>query len=435
MRHRIISSWVLVLVLAAAACTSTSEETTTTLIGDPITTTSTEPAVLTGTGIVDDTITLAALVPLSGTLETFGRSALEGHEAYWAYVNDALGGIGGTYAVRMTALDSAYDEGTARTLWAANRSNALAISSVLGSPITSALVAETGPEQILIAAGSQASSWSAAPNVLLNLAIPTYRDQIAGAIVAGRAEEPVLAVEPPLGLVYQEGVYFGEDCLAGFDQATDRDAAGVAVRVGHAAASTEFSEPLATMEEAGVKTLFVCSTPEAVLQMVATLELLDYRPTLILTAQSYDASLPAAVGADGDETTGLEALNNLFVIGSLPPFESEAPGMKLLRDNLARFDSRVPDRAIVNPWFYLGYTQAATFHLILEEALSEGDLTREGVWSARDRLGDVDFGFGAGPSRYDEDRIPVVADVISVPASSTESLFGMMPLGNYYSTR
>jgi hypothetical protein len=168
---------------------------------------------------------------------------------------------------------------------------------------------------------------------------------------------------------------------------------------------------------------------------MATLDLLEYRPTVIVASQSYDAGLPAVLGPDGSEAAGLEALENVYVIGSLPPFESNEPGMKLLRDNLARFDTRLPDRAIVNPWFYLGYTQAATFHLILEEALSGGDLTWEGVWSARDRLGDVDFGFGAGPSRFDEDRIPVVADVISVPASSTESLFGMLPLGNYYSTR
>ena len=433
MRHRIVLAWVLVLVLTA--CTTKAEDTTTTSVASPATTTSTEPAVLTGAGVVDETITVAAFLPLSGTLEAFGQSALEGHEVYWAYVNDVLGGVGGTYTVRVTPLDTAYDEAIARSLWAVNESQTLAISSVLGSPITSALVAETGSDQILIAAGSQASSWSAAPNVLLNLAIPTYRDQIAGAIVAGRAEEPVLAAEPPLGLVYQEGAYFGEDCLAGFDQATDRDASGVAVSVGHAAASTEFSEPLTTMEEAGVKTLFVCSTPRAVLQMVATLELLDYRPTLILTAQSYDASLPAAVGVDGDETTGLEALNNVFVIGSLPPFESEAPGMKLLRDNLARFDTRLPDRAIVNPWFFLGYTQAATFHLILEEALGGGDLTREGVWAARDRLGDVDFGFGAGPPATTKTGSRSSPMSISVPASSTESLFGMTPLGNYYSTR
>jgi ABC-type branched-subunit amino acid transport system substrate-binding protein len=433
MRNRIVWSWALVLLLAA--CTSKAEDTTTTSVAAPATTTSTAPAVLTGAGVVDETITVAAFLPLSGTLEGFGQSTLEGHEAYWAYVNDVLGGVGGTYAVRVTPLDTAYDEEIARSLWAVNEAQTLAISSVLGSPITSALLAGTGSERILIAAGSQASSWSAAPNVLLNLALPTYRDQVAGAIVAGRAEEPVLTAEPPLGLVYQEGAYFGEDCLAGFEQATERDASGVAVSVGHAASSTEFTEPLAAMEEAGVKTLFVCSTPAAVLQMVATFELGDYRPTLILPAQSYDASLPAAVGVDGDETAGLEALDRVFIIGSLPPFESEAPGMKLLRDNLARFDSRIPDRAIVNPWFFLGYAQAATFHLILEEALDQGDLTREGIWAARDRLGDVDFGFGAGPSRYDDDRIPVVADVVSVPALSTESLFGMVPLGNYYSTR
>jgi hypothetical protein len=423
------------LVLLIAGCTTEAEETTTTPVTTVPTTTTTEPAILTGTGVVDGTIAVAAFLPLSGTLEAFGRSALEGHEVYWTYVNDVLGGVGGEYAVRVTTLDTAYDEETARSLWVANQAQTLAVSSVLGSPVTSALVTETGSEQVLIAAGSQASSWSATPNVLLNLALPTYRDQVAGAIVAGRVEEPVVAVETPLGLVYQEGVYFGEDCLAGFDQATDRDAASAAVSVGHVAAATEFSEPLAAMEQAGVETLFVCSSPEAVLQMMATLDLIEYRPTVIVSSQSYDATLPGVVGAGGGEAAGLALLDEFFVVGSLPPFESDEPGMKLLRDNLARFDSRLPDRGTVNPWFFLGYTQAATFHLILEEALKEGDLTREGVWAARDRLGDVDFGFGAGPSRFDDGRVPAVADVISVPALSTDSLFGMVPLGTYYSTR
>ena len=422
------------VLVILSACTTKVEDTTTTSVAAPAATTSTEPAVLTGAGIVDETITVAALLPLSGTLQAFGQSALEGHEVYWAYVNDVLGGVGETYAVRVTPLDTAYDEETARLLWDANRAQSLAISSILGSPITGALVNEIRSEQVLIAAGSQASSWSASPNVLLNLGLPTYRDQVAGAIVAGRTEEPVVAADPPIGLIYQEGV-FGEDCLAGFEQATNRDAAGAAISLGHAASSTEFSEPLTTMQQAGVNTLFICSRTESLLQMMATLDLLEYRPTIMVTSQSFDAALPAVLGADGGEAAGLALLDDFYIVGSPPQFESDEPGMKLLRDNLARFDTRLPDRTVVNPWFFLGYTQAATLHVILEEALEGGDLTREGVWSARDRLDDVDFGFGAGSSRFDDERIPVVADIISVPAPSSDSLFGMVPLGTYYSTR
>jgi ABC-type branched-subunit amino acid transport system substrate-binding protein len=429
--------WAIVLLLVLAACTRQAEDPTTTSTPSttvPATTTTTQPAVLIGEGIADDTITLAVMVPLSGTLESFGHSVLEGHETYWAYVNDILGGVGGIYSVRSAPLDTAYDEETARSLWEANRVDTLAISSVLGSPITSALLTETGDERILIAAGSQASSWAASPNVVLNLALPTYRDQVAGAIVAGGAEKPVVATNPPLGLMYQEGV-FGDDCLAGFEQATGRYPPGDAVSSGYPVTATEFSNELTTMQQSGVETLFVCSSPQALLQIVATLDLLDYQPTVMVTSQSYDVSLPVALGGDGGETSGLALLDNLFVVGSLPPSEGEDPGMKLLRDNLTRYDPQLPGSQNVNPWLFLGYTQAATFHLILETALAGGDLTRDGLWAARDRLGEVDFGFGAGSSRYDEDRIPVVADVLSVPTSSTDSLFGMLPVGAYYSTR
>ena len=434
MRSSARFSWLLVLVLLVTACTSKTEETTTTsTTAVPTTTTTTRPEVLTDVGVDDGTISLAALLPLSGTLESFGRSTFEGHEVYWSYVNDVLGGVGGSYQIEVVPLDTGYDEDAARTLWAANQTDTLAISSVLGSPITAALLEEVGNSPILVAAGSQAASWSRSPNIVLDLAIPTYRDQIAGAIVAGGTEEPVLRTDPPLGLIYQMGP-FGDDCLAGFDQATDRLAPGEAVGAGHAAGATDFADLLELMRGAGVDTLFVCSDSQALLRIVATLDLLDYAPTVIASSQSYDASIPAALGDSAGEEAGLELLTNVYLVGSLPPFEGSSPGMKLLLDNFANYDSRLPTE-VIDPWFFLGYTQAATFHLILEEALAGGDLTREGLSAARDRLGEVDFGFGAGPARYDESRVPIVADAISIPTASTEALFGMTPISSYYSTR
>ena len=423
----------MVLALVLVACTTKTEATTTTSTTARATTTTTVPSILTGEGVDDGVITLAALLPLSGTLEAFGRSVLEGHAVYWNYVNEVLGGVGGSYAVRFAPLDTAYDEETARSLWAASEDDTLAISSVLGSPITDALLAEIGDRRILVAAGSQAASWSTSPNVVLNLAIPTYRDQVAGAVLAGGAEEPVVPAIPPVGLLYQEGV-FGDDCLAGFEQATSRYQSGEAVSVGHPATASEFVDDLTLVQRAGVETLLVCSSPQALLGIIATLDLLGFSPTVVATSQSYDASLPAALGGEGGESVGLELLSNVYLVGSWPAFEGDTPGMKLLRDNLAHYDSRLPE-LIVDPWLFLGYTQAATFHLILEEALAGGDLTRAGVWAARDRVGEVDFGFGAGPARYDDDRIPIVADVFSVPTSAVESLFGMTPIPPYYSTR
>lgn len=422
-----------VLVLVAAGCTKTGEEsstTTTTSSTVPTTTTTTEPAVLTGVGIEDDVITLAAMLPLSGSLESFGRSALAGHEVYWKYVNEALGGVGGSYPVRFAPLDTGYDEETARGLLAEAKDDILAVSSVIGSLITNALLTEVGDEQILLAAGSQASSWGTSPNTVLNLALPTYRDQISGVLLTAGTEEPPVQTPTPLGLLYQESVY-GEDCLAGFDQATDRLPDDVLVRVGYPAAETDFGDELAVMSEAGVATLLVCSTSQALTRIVGTLPLLDYRPVVIAAAQSYDPSVAVAIGGDGGEEDGVAALSDLRLVGSLPPFEGDAPGMKLLRDNLARFGEDVP----VDSWFFLGYTQAATIHVILEEAFDAGDLTRAGIWAARDRLGEIDFGFGAGPARLDENRVPIVADAVAQPAPSGDFRFGMQPVGAYYPTR
>ncbi len=419
----------LAVTLLSVACTATVTTTTTsTTTPVPTTTTTTLPPVLTGVGFEDDTVLLGALLPLSGSLEPIGRSMLAGQQVYWSYVNDTLGGVGGRFPVDLRELDTAYDEETARAILL-DTDPVLAISSVLGSAITATLAEELAGTDILASAGSLASSWGGSPNLVLDLAFPTYRDQIAGAVIAGGAEEPPVEIVPPLGLFYQEGSY-GEDCLNGFDQATERLPEGSTLRASHPPSATEFGEELGTMREAGVATLFVCSTSQVLLRVLATLDLLDYRPTVVATAQSYDPSILAALGGEGGEAAGLELAADLHLVGSLPLLEGEAPGIRLLRDNLERYGGDEVDQ-----WLFLGYTQAATLHAILEEAFDGGDLTRGGLVAARDRIGAVDLGFGAGPARYDEQLVPVVADVVSVPAPTADHRFGMRPVGTHYPTR
>lgn len=413
--------------LVVAGCVRNGEQTTTTSTTLPpeTATTTTIPSVLTGAGIEGGTIILGVLLPLSGSLESLGRSMLAGQQVYWAFVNDTMGGVGGRFPVDLREVDTAYDEETARAALL-QKDPVLAVASVLGSEITATLAAEVAGTDTLVAAGSLASGWGASPNLVLDLALPSYRDQIAGIIKASRLPEPPLTLAGPFGLLYQEGVH-GEDCLAGFDEAT----AGSTdmVRIAYPAGTTEFGSRLDTLREAGVATLFVCSTSQALLRIMATLDLLDYRPLTVATSHSYDSSLPAALG-QGREDVGLELLSNLRLVGSIPPYESDAPGVKLLRDGLQRYGA---GDAEVDQWFFFGYTQAATLHVILEDAFDGGDLTPRGLRDARNRLGEIDLGFGPGSAHFDEQGVPVMADVVSIPA--TGSRFGLQPLGSYYPTR
>ena len=86
-------------------------------------------------------------------------------------------------------------------------------------------------------------------------------------------------------------------------------------------------------------------------------------------------------------------------------------GMKELIDNVKKFaPNQVPDY-----YFIFGYTQARIVHQILEKAVADGDLTREGVVKAFESLSQVDMGGLLNPISYGtkcEDKIPVTASSI-----------------------
>src|SRR5207247_1001851 len=71
-------------------------------------------AIKTGVGVEGLTIKLAEITPLTGTVAIIGKPLTRGHEVYFKYVNDVLGGIGKNlpkeqrYKVELVTVDSQY---------------------------------------------------------------------------------------------------------------------------------------------------------------------------------------------------------------------------------------------------------------------------------------------------------------------------------------
>jgi hypothetical protein len=85
--------------------------------------------------------------------------------------------------------------------------------------------------------------------------------------------------------------------------------------------------------------------------------------------------------------------------------------MKEMLENVAKFAAdQQPDY-----YFAFGYTQARIVHQILEKAVADGDLTREGVVKAFEGLRNVNMGGLLNPISYGtkcEDKVPVTASRI-----------------------
>jgi len=376
------------IALIVAACTGSPSTTSTTVSTLPASTTTTEPPLETGPGVVGTTIHLGAFLPLSGPLQAIGESVLTGHMAYWNYVNDDLGGIAGQFTVAVEQVDTAYDADTAAAEFGAHQADLLAVSSSLGTPVTEALLDAGSSMPIMV--GSQIWTWSTRSTAaVFDLAVPTYRAQIENISTQ--------VADSTVGFIAPEGEY-GDDCLAGSVTAPD-------LVDRYPAGTTDFELAINFLQ--GVDVLIACVTSTDLGRIIATWDLLGNRPPIYATSPSFDPSLFGVLDSVPED---------LFVAGAPPPYESDEPGMTLFRS--------VMGDATVDAWTFLGYTQAATMHLLLEQAIAGHDLTFSGVLGARPELGNVDFGFGWGAARF-ERALPVVPVTIQIP--DADALFGLQP--------
>lgn len=386
------------VAIIAAACTPTQVTTTATssLLPPPTTTTTTAPTFLTGVGVGDDTVRLAAFLPLSGSLAGIGESILEGHRAYWRYVNDDLGGVAGRFIVTLDEVDTAYDPVSAVSELAAREDSILGISAMLGSPITRALLDADSTMPIMV--GSQAVLWAKHHNAMYDLAVPTYRDQVSVLwdLAVDAAGDP-----SDVGFVAPVDLY-GDDCLAGVGTQPQ-------IMSRYAPGTTDFEGVIKDLD--GAKALVACVTSADLVRIIATGNLLGSTPAIYATGLSYDPTVLDALG---------KVPEDLWIAGAPPAYEADVPGMKLFRTVTGELED-------VNAWTFFGYTQAATFHVLLEQAVDDGTLTRSGVLAARGRVGDVDFGYGWGPAGFDSGGIvPKVPVTVSVPGP--DAIFGLRSL-------
>lgn len=413
----------LVCMSTMSACTPSVDSSTTSTTGlvsstTGASTTAVEPRVLEGVGVDGDVINIGVMVPVSGPLAAFGRSVREGQSAYWSYVNDVLGGVGGQYEVRVVDYDHRYDVEEATRGFEELSTSVLGFSGALGSLVDEALASALSELGMVMVSGSLSSEWAGSGSIIPNALIPTYRDQVA----AGMGWAADVTPAGPSAILFQEGSY-GEDCAVGYDRAVGEFGFTNVGRLGHSPGATDFGGAVEQLITSQAATVVVCSTPDALTRIIATADSLDYRPDWLVSIQSFDPGIASALGGDGGPELGLALLADTVVLGAGPGGDSPAA---LLRDEILA-DVTDPD------WYTMfGYAQAATFHLILEEALEASDLTRAGLQAAIRRLGAIDMGLD-GPTSSLSGLVPVTAAAIAtITAESIVRPFGIPASEPYF---
>ncbi len=262
-----------------------------------------------------------------------GTSLVAGQQVYWEYVDQTLGGVGGRFAVELveTAVsDPVLDD--------------VALVAASLTPDETLAVARRAPEGMLVVAGVRLSGWPSSPGRVVAPPVPDLAAEIEAGLGWALGEGASSAALATAGAV-------SGACEAGFRRSLER---------------LDLSEA----EPSSAAVTVACGSSAAVPADAAGL--------LVVGQAAYRAE-----GATAD-----------LVVGSIPMLESGDPGMKLLRDNQARFGTGSPAEGV---WFFVGYLQAAAVHELLEEAVAGLDLSTAGLEAALERLDEADFGFGDGP--------------------------------------
>lgn len=358
-----------------------------------------------GPGFDGETIRIGVLTPTSGSVAIIGEPLTAGNQAYVDYVNEELGGIGGRYQLELVIEDSAYNPTQAGQRYTAIRDDVAMFVQILGTPVVNALLPDLMDDGIIAGPASLDSAWVREPN-LMPVGGP-YQIQAINGIdwYYGQPEN-----EGQLLCTLASDDEYGDTGVEGVEFAADQLGIEVAVRATFPAPSAErppqnFESQISQLQGAGCEVVFFVATPS------------DTGP--FATAMAENAAFNPTVIGQSPTWLGLYAahpflLEHFYLTSEGADWGDESvPGMaELMRIRETYAADQAPDI-----YFNFGYLQAMAMVQILEEAVANGDLSRDGILAASESVGTLTFDGLTGDYVYGAaaDRVPPIVSSIFRP--------------------
>lgn len=368
--------------------------------------------VKTSVGVVGKTIALGEITPLTGDVALIGKPLTRGHEVYFQYVNEVLGGVGQKlpkeerFKVELITLDSQYRPDIQVQQYNALKDKVLMIAQSLGTAHTNAILAQINEDKILTAVATLASDWPKQKYVVATGA--PYPAQFINAAQYLKDK----GVTPKAGIIYQDDDY-GADGVKGLEFAAKQFGFQIVARASYKVTDTAYAAQVTAMRQGGADHVFLATTPSATGRILGTAATLNYAAQFIGLSPSW---IGALVGTPQQASPILPYMQRyLWVVTDAQcawgDTKAGCEGMKELIENHAKFAKDQPP----DYYFIFGYTQARVVHQILEKAVEQGDLTRAGVVKAFESLKSVNMGGLLNPISYGskcEDKIPATGSTI-----------------------
>jgi ABC-type branched-subunit amino acid transport system substrate-binding protein len=351
-------------------------------------------------GFDGETIRLGVVTPTSGPVAIIGEPLTNGNRAYWDYVNEELGGVGGEFQVELVIEDSAYDAPTAVQKYNEIKGDVVMFNQLLGTPIVNALLEQLVADNIVAQPASLDSFWVREEN-LLPIGAPYQIQAINGVDWyvnegGGSTDSAIctLRQDDPYGEAGQEGVDFALEEL-GIDLTEE-----VTFPVGN----PDFTTQITQLQGAGCEMVWLTATPTDTGSALGKAAELGYAPR-------WMGQSPTWIGVFVDSPLLPYLQENYTWVSEGPEYGDESvPGMsELLRIQ----ETYAPDQA-PDIYFNFGFVESKAVHQVLEQAVEMGDLSHEGIIEAMNSLDELDFEglFGEYGWGEPEDRNPPRANSI-----------------------
>jgi ABC-type branched-subunit amino acid transport system substrate-binding protein len=363
-------------------------------------------------GFDGKTIKLGVVGPLSGAVASVGTPVVAGNQVWFRKLNDR-GGIAGRYKVELVIEDHTNVPSQAVQRYAKIKDNVVLFAQMFGTPTTSAVQPQLKTDNIVLAPTSFDNLWVRDPHLLP--VGSTYQ------IMAANAFDYYLRMEAKpttkLCTMIQDNPY-GDAGKEGISLALEKSSRKLTQTVSFALTDQDFTAPISQLQNAGCEFVFVTAVPGQLARIAANAARVTFTPRWIAQWPSWHSVLIKNPAIDYIE-------KYVWLAGEGPEWgDEDVPGMHELLTDLRKYK---PDQQ-PDIWFTYGYNQARAVTALLEKAVANNDLSREGIVKALDQMPNVNFGGLTGPHVYGSIAKRELPRATSVFAIDRNKPFGLKAL-------
>ncbi len=322
-------------------------------------------------GVVGDTISIAALLPLSDAVAVIGKPIAAGMQIYARRLNEA-GGIAGKYQLKVLEEDFTYaNPSTGAQKYQKVKSEVALFGTILGTDPVNAVLPLLAEDSVVAIPTTFDIQW-VRERFLLPWG-PPYQLWAANG-VAYYLSQPGNAGRRMCSLVLATG--YGEAGAEGIEFAAKDLGFEVAVRATFRQDDQDFVAPITQLKNGGCEGVLLASLPGVTGKVLGAAAQLGFAPRWIGLGPTWHQSLVKSPLIDYYE-------KNLWV--SVPTRQwgdTTAAGMQAMVAAIAKYSpTQEPDL-----YFGFGFLVAQTAHALLEEAVRRGDLSRAGILAATETV-------------------------------------------------